>query len=138
MFFSDFIRREARPLLNLIKLDAQRSEFDILRSLEDAHWRDVLAVQTEIEFIEMYKRQHLSADVDQFMKSKGFILYDLLPVRGCRSGSDETHFYLKKYLDIDRNRRDIGCHLIAGDAFYMRPLPAFLPPEISVCSARHS
>lgn len=124
--FSDFIRQEARPLPNLIKLDTQGSELDILRSLEDAHWSDLLAVQTEIEFIEMYKGQHLFADVDHFMKSKGFILYDLLPVRSYRSGGDETHYYLKKHLGIGRNRRDISCRLIAGDAFYLRPLPEVL------------
>ena len=131
--FSDFIRQEARLLPNLIKLDTQGSELDILRSLEDAHWSDLLAVQTEIEFIEMYKGQHLFADVDHFMKSKGFILYYLLPVRSYRSDGDETHYHLKKYLDylkkhlgIDRNRRDISCRPIAGDAFYLRPLPEVL------------
>jgi len=60
------------------------------------------------------------------MKSKGFILYDLLPVRSYRSGGDETHYYLNKYLGIGRNRCDISCRLIAGDAFYLRPLPEIL------------
>lgn len=124
--FSDFIREEARPLPNLIKFDTQGSELDILRSLQDEHWADLLAVQTEIEFVELYKGQHLFADVDLFMKSKGFILYDLLPVRSYRSGGDETHYYLKKHLGIGRNRRDISCRLIAGDALYLRPLPEIL------------
>jgi FkbM family methyltransferase len=124
--FSDFITRFKRPLPNLIKLDTQGSELDILQSLQNDHWADLIAIQTEIEFIDMYAGQPLFADVDAFMKSKGFILFDLLPVRSYRTAENRTHHYLIKHLGISRNRPDLSCRLIAGDAFYLRPLPEII------------
>lgn len=119
--FSDFIRREARPLPNLVKLDVQGAELDILKGLDPDHWRDLLAVQTEVEFLPIYRGQPLFADVDAFMRDRGFILMDLLPVRGFRVAQDRERHYLRKYLKLSVNRRDISRRLLAGDALYLRP-----------------
>ena len=118
--FSDFILREKRPLPNLVKLDVQGAELDILKGLQPAHWTDLLAVQAEVEFVELYKAQPLFADVDAHMKAHGFILMDLLPVRGYRVAEGQMRYYLKKHLGLAIARKDISRRLVAGDALYLR------------------
>jgi FkbM family methyltransferase len=119
--FSDFLEKYRRPKPNLIKLDTQGSELDILKALQDADWSDLLAVQTEIEFTESYFGRALFHELDAFMRGKGFIMFDLLPGRIYRSSAGQRHYYLKKHLNIARNRKDISARLIGGDAFYIRP-----------------
>jgi FkbM family methyltransferase len=57
--------------IDFIKIDVQGSEFDVL-----SHARRVLSgallVQTEVEFLEIYKGQPLFADVDRLLRQAGF------------------------------------------------------------------
>jgi FkbM family methyltransferase len=119
--FSDFITRYQRPLPNLIKLDTQGSELDILKSLGVEHWKDLIAVQVEVEFIEYYLGQPLFDQVDAFMRAQGFALYDLLAQRMYRVADEQELYYVKKHLGIVKRRQDISARMVAGDAFYMRP-----------------
>lgn len=124
--FTDFLERYNRPKPNLIKLDTQGSELDILRSLKDEYWSDLLAVQTEIEFVEGYLGRAMFHEIDAFLREKGFIMFDLLPGRNYRAAEGKQHYYLKKHLNIARNRRDITARLTGGDAFYIRPPESIL------------
>ena len=117
---SDFIDRHQRPLPNLIKLDVQGAELDIFKGTRDDHLRDLLAIQTEVEFAELYRGQPLFADIDAHLTGRGFVLFDLLPVRSYRFIGNRSHAHLRQHLNILKNRRDISCRLIAGDAFYLR------------------
>jgi FkbM family methyltransferase len=124
--FSDFLERYNRPLPNLVKLDTQGAELGILSGLKEEHWRDLLAIQTEITFIERYKGEPMFRDLDALLRAHGFIMFDLLQVRKYRTGGENRHHYLKKYLGIARNRRDISCRTVAGDALYFRPTEEIL------------
>lgn len=57
--------------VDFIKIDVQGSELSIfqngLRVLSKT-----LAIQTEVEFVELYKNQPLFADVDSFLRQQGF------------------------------------------------------------------
>lgn len=57
--------------IDFIKMDIQGSELSVLtharRTLES-----VLALQVEVEFVEMYKNQPMFADVDKFLREMGF------------------------------------------------------------------
>ncbi len=119
--FADFLDRHRRPAPELVKLDVQGAELAILQSLRPEHWRNVLAIQTEIEFLDIYLGQPLFADVDRFLTQQGFFLFDLLPNRRYRVADAEEHYYLKKHLGIARNRRDLSARIVAGDALYFRP-----------------
>jgi len=121
MTLSDFIDKYRRPLPNLVKLDVQGAELDILKAVRAEHWCDLLAVQAEVEFVEFYRGQPLFHDIDAFMRAQGFVLFDLLPARSYRFDRDKSHGFLRRHLNILKNRRDISCRLVAGDAFYIRP-----------------
>jgi FkbM family methyltransferase len=118
---SDAIDKNGRPLPNLMKLDAQGAELDILHGLRHEHWRDLMALQIEVELVEFYSGQPLFHEVDVFMRSKGFIMFDLLLQRRYRTNGRIRHHFLKRYLGIDRSRHDITARAIAGDALYLRP-----------------
>jgi FkbM family methyltransferase len=64
-----------------LKLDVQGGELMVLRGAT-AMLRDVLVVDTEIEFLPMYKGQPLFADVDTFLRGEGFILHKIAGMRG--------------------------------------------------------
>ncbi len=120
MTFSDFITTYKRPLPNLVKLDTQGSELEILKSLNTEHHSELLAIQTEVEVVEMYKGQPLFFELDAFMRGQGYILYDFLPVCQNRYKNDQEFFFLKKYLGLAKNRKDMSSRLLAGDAFYIK------------------
>jgi len=122
MTLSDFIDKYRRPFPNLLKLDVQGAELDILKATRAEHWSDLLAVQAEVEFVEFYRGQPLFHDVDAHMRAQGFVMFDLLPVRSYRFDRDESHGLMRRHLNIMKNRTDISCRLIAGDAFYIRPV----------------
>jgi FkbM family methyltransferase len=121
MTLSDFIDKYRRPSPNLLKLDVQGAELDIMKALRPEHWRNLIAVQAEVEFVEFYRGQPLFHDVDAFMRAHGFVMFDFLPVRSYRYDRDKSHGLMRRHLNIMKNRRDISCRMIAGDAFYIRP-----------------
>ncbi len=121
MTIADFMDKYQRPVPELLKLDVQGAELDILRQLRPEHWSGLLAVQAEVGFVEFYKRQPLFADVDAFMRSQGFIMFDLLPSRAYRFDGERSHGQLRRHLNIVKNRSDISRRLIEGDALYLRP-----------------
>lgn len=120
MTLSDFIDQHKRPLPNLLKLDVQGAELAIFKGTRPEHLRDTLAIQTEVEFTELYKGQPLFGDVDTYLRGQGFVLFDILPVRSYRFEGEKSHGLMRRHLNIIKNRSDISCRLIAGDAFYLR------------------
>ena len=90
---------------DVLKVDTQGTELAVLRgagSLLDT----TLAVELEVEFIEQYTGQALFADVDLFMRSKGFMLRGLRRTYW-RNQASFLHAY--------------GGQLIHGDVLYFRP-----------------
>ena len=56
---------------DFIKIDVQGSELPIFRNASRALSR-ALFVQTEVEFVEIYRDQPMFADVDKFLRGNGF------------------------------------------------------------------
>jgi FkbM family methyltransferase len=127
--FSDFLAKYSRPKPELMKLDTQGSELDILKSLADDGWSDVLAVETEVEFIELYKGQPVFRDVDAFMDAKGFELMDLRTHRAYVHRGDRSHFFIRNDLNFAYPRHDFSARLLAGDALYVRRFKGGVPPD---------
>jgi len=67
--------QEVRP--DYLKLDTQGSELKILAGADRVLREDILIAEIEVEFAPIYRDQPLFADVDAFMRERGFILQDL-------------------------------------------------------------
>lgn len=63
---------------DLLKLDIQGAELMVLRHAED-RLRDAVAIQAEVEFLPLYKGQPLFADIDLFLRARGFVLHRFFP-----------------------------------------------------------
>lgn len=66
---------------DLLKVDTQGSELEILSSFVN-NIKNTLVIETEVEFVEIYKNQPLFADIDIFLRKNGFILHKLIDIGG--------------------------------------------------------
>ncbi|MDA9687878.1 FkbM family methyltransferase, partial [Candidatus Pelagibacter sp.] len=66
---------------DLLKIDTQGSELDILKSFSN-NIKDTLVIESEVEFVEIYKNQPLFSDVNNFLKEKNFILHKIIDIGG--------------------------------------------------------
>lgn len=64
---------------DMIKIDIQGGELMALRSGIE-RLRDVVVIQTEVEFLPLYKDQPLFSEVEQFLRSQGFIFHRFFPL----------------------------------------------------------
>lgn len=62
--------------IDFLKIDVQGYELEVLNGASKA-LNQVIGCELEVSFIEIYKNQPLFAEVDQFMRSRGFFLADL-------------------------------------------------------------
>ncbi len=90
---------------DVIKVDTQGTELDVLQGA-GALLDRTLAVELEVEFVPQYIDQPLFADVDAFMRGRGFVL------RGIR----RTYWRNKAASYAHAS----GGQLIHGDALYIR------------------
>jgi len=63
--------------VDFMKLDTEGSELDILKGAFGILNKSVIGVSVEVEFLEMHKKQPVFSDVDVFLRSNGFALFDL-------------------------------------------------------------
>ena len=100
--------------VDFVKVDTQGSELFILQGGEQTLRRSVVGVEVEVEFAPVYRNQPLFADVDAYLRSLGFSLFDLRPC------------YWKR-----ADGRTVGGpqgQLIWADALYLREVTAL--PEL--------
>lgn len=69
---------EARPA-DFLKLDVQGAELLVLEGAA-ATLADTLAIQSEVNFLPLYKGQALFADVDRFVRDHGFSFHTMVGV----------------------------------------------------------
>ena len=109
------IRMEANSINNLlpdngikevdfIKIDTQGSELDILKGATN-YFENLIGLEVEIEFVELYLDQPLFPEVHSFIESKGFSLIDL------------RKYYWKR--KNNRSSYNKG-NLIFADALYLK------------------
>jgi FkbM family methyltransferase len=91
---------------DVIKIDTQGTELDILKGAGRL-LNSTIAVECEVEFVELYEGQPLFGEVDAFLRSAGFALRGLR--RTCWRNRAES------YLNA------AGGQLIHGDALWLRP-----------------
>jgi FkbM family methyltransferase len=104
---------EMVPAADFIKLDTQGSELSILRGGEKL-LKGVSGLKVEVEFLELYRGQPLFAEVDAFLRGRGFELADLRRVYWKRA--EFTAFPGKG-------------QLVFGDALYFKSADAVMDKE---------
>jgi len=96
--------------VDFIKLDTEGSELDILKGSEKTLKNSVLGLSIEVEFLKMYIDQPLFSDIDQYLRSLNFELYDLDLNRKTRKS-------LSSYASA--NIKNMG-QVVQGQALYLR------------------
>lgn len=67
--------------IDFIKIDVQGAELDVIRGGEQA-LKNTVVIQTEVEFVPMYKGQPLFGDVDAALRAQGFLLHSFISMAG--------------------------------------------------------
>ncbi|WP_055076690.1 FkbM family methyltransferase [Pseudanabaena sp. 'Roaring Creek'] len=102
----DFCELEGIDEINFLQIDVQGADLDVLQGANRI-LDSILAIQIEVEFSHLYVDQPLFADVDTFLRSQGFTLFDISTAYRVRSNSPI------------RSTQRAG-QLLWGDAFYFR------------------
>lgn len=66
---------------DLLKIDTQGSEVEILEHAGET-LKSCLIIQAEVEFVPLYEEQPLFADVDQLLRSRGFMFHRFSALQG--------------------------------------------------------
>ncbi len=73
----DDYSQEKELNFDVVKIDVLGGELPILEGGIHSLQKSIIAVVAEVEFVELYQGQPLFAEIDQFMRSQGFALFDL-------------------------------------------------------------
>jgi FkbM family methyltransferase len=80
-----FCQTEDIDEIDFLQIDVQGADLDVLSGASWILDKSILAIQIEVEFSHLYKDQPLFADVDTFLRAKGFTLFDLMSSRRVRN-----------------------------------------------------
>lgn len=111
----------AGKTVDFLKIDVQGGELAVFEGAAQL-LSSALAIETEVEFVEVYEGQPLFSDVDQYLRKLGFGLVKFLGPRSCTLSPC-----------IFGGNADIGNQLVWSDALYMRDifaLDVLLPEQL--------
>lgn len=103
--FDNVLRKSGISEVDFIKLDTQGSELPILKGAM-SYLENVIGLEIEVEFAQLYRNQPLFGDVDRFAREQGFDLFDIKRTYWKRKDS--------KFTGSQKGQ------LIYGDALYFR------------------
>jgi len=95
--------------MDFVKIDTQGGELEILKGGERFLRDNIIGLEIEVEFVEMYEGQPLFSEIDNFIrKNLGLELWDLR----------KTYWHHKKY----SQKQPIKGKIIFGDVLYFRSI----------------
>lgn len=113
--FDSFAGEHGIGYVDFMKLDTEGSELDILEGAARTLNGSVLGVSSEALFTPWHTDQRVFADLDGFLRSNGFVLYDLPMLKFARSALPSTLTAINPATAV----ADYG-QVIVGDALYLR------------------
>ena len=75
---------------DFIKIDTQGYNYEILKGASET-LKNVIGVETEVEFTEIYKRQKLFGDINLFLKKKNFDFVDFTILKRWNTSNDQNY-----------------------------------------------
>lgn len=103
--------REMIPDIDLLKIDVQGASLDVFRGGTEL-LKQAVMIQTEVEFMPLYKNQPLFADVDQHLRAAGFSFVRFANLCG-RCYAPFT---------MNNNNWEPLCQIMWTDAIYVRDI----------------
>jgi len=64
--------------IDYIKIDVQGAELQALNGASDRVLKDVLVIQTEAEWVPLYKNQPLFSELEVFLRNQGFVMHRIM------------------------------------------------------------
>lgn len=104
------VLRERHQTADVLKIDVQGAALKVLRGAGDC-LDEVLLVEVEVEFCEMYRGGALFGDVDQLLRRRGFDLLDL-----------NKHYARRRILGAGHASRG---QVLFADAVYVKSVDGF-------------
>jgi FkbM family methyltransferase len=77
----DVLAQGGIPRLDFIKADVQGAELEVLQGMGDSYCEKLLGAELEVGFPGAYVNQPGFAEIDLWLKQRGFELFDLRPAR---------------------------------------------------------
>jgi FkbM family methyltransferase len=96
--------------IDFLQLDVQGGELNVLQGAVQLLKQQVLAIESEVNFIELYQNQPLFSEVDSYLRHQEFTLFDF-----------GKRWYAQRQEVPMHSRQHIG-QLVWTDAFYFRDL----------------
>jgi FkbM family methyltransferase len=107
--------------VDYLKIDTQGSELDILEGAVET-LQSTSLVELEVEFSPIYQIQPLFADVDMFMRDKGFYLWRLNNLVNYSKSIIEPQIKFDRFYNSKLSSSlEPGGRLYWGHAFYLNP-----------------
>ncbi len=97
--------------IDYVKIDIQGAELQAFQGARDRVLKDVLVIQTEAEWLPLYKNQPLFAELELFLRSQGFMVHKFMG------------FGTRSYKPIImENNINIGVQHIWSDVIFVRDI----------------
>lgn len=106
--------------VDFIKLDVQGAEIEVLRGLGDRLGQSTLGVELEVGLPGGYREQPSMGEVDEFLRARGFTLFDLRPVRLQRPVHGDRTYYPRKIFGVHESSTSLSKRIWEVDALYFR------------------
>lgn len=106
--------------LDFIKLDVQGAETEVLRGLGDRLEHSTLGVELEVGLPGGYLEQPSIGEVDEFLRARGFALFDLRPVRLHRWKNGDRDYYPRQIFKVHESSSTLSKRIWEVDAVYFR------------------
>lgn len=95
--------------IDFIKMDIQGAELQALEGAQHKILKNTLVIQTEVEWVPMYKNQPLFSEIEMFLRTQGFVLHKIMGF-GTRSFKPI----------VIRNNKNVGPQQLWSDVIFIR------------------